>query len=98
MKATFSNNSEAKFEAKGRLERNAEDIADFLSSINPNWHKETLKSALFTNVDYQIALIEAAERKDAPAEARTWEATKSNIYKIADILADGIVKQFPRKF
>jgi len=37
------------------------------------------------------------ERSEAKSsEAQTWEAMKNQIYVIADTLAEGIVKQFPR--
>jgi hypothetical protein len=31
-------------------------------------------------------------------EAQTWEAMKQHMYVIADALADGLAKQFPRQF
>ncbi len=36
--------------------------------------------------------------KDYGAEATTWTAMKKHIYTIADALAGGIEKQFPKKF
>jgi hypothetical protein len=98
MNASYGDKKEAKDAATDKLKKNAEEIAVFLSSANPNWPKEPLKSALFAHVGHHIAQINAVEDKDYATEAKTWDAMKSHMYVIADVLADGIVKQFPKKF
>jgi len=45
-----------------------------------------------------MAQIEAINAKNWPSEAQIWEPMKNHIYTIADVLANGIVKQFPSKF
>ena len=98
MNAAFGDNKEAKDAATDKLKKNAKEIAIFLSSANPNWPKETLKSALFAHGGHHIAQINAVSAKDYVAEAKNWDMMKSHIYVIADVLVDGIVKQFPKKF
>ncbi len=98
MTAAFSGNKEAKTAAVDKLKKNAGEIASFLSSANPNWPKETLLSALLAHGGHHIGQIDAIAAKDFASEAKTWEAMKKHVNVIADVLADGIVKQFPGKF
>lgn len=98
MTATFAGKKGAQKAAVDKLNKNAEEIAVFLSSANPFWPKDALLSALAAHGGHHIAQIDAVSKKDFAAEAKTWEPMKGHIYAIADILADGIVKQFPEKF
>lgn len=82
-----------------KLKKNATEIAEFLNGANPkNWPKDTLVSLLMAHGGHHIAQIDAVTAKNFSSEATTWEAMKKHIYTIADALAGGIVKQFPKKF
>ncbi len=94
MNAAFSGNKEAKTASVEKINKNAEEIATFLSSANPNWPKQTLLAALVAHGGHHVAQIDAIHGKDFPSEAKIWEGMKKHIYVIADVLADGIVKQF----
>ncbi len=98
MAAAFAGNKEGKDAAVGKLKKNGEEIATFLNSANPNWPKDAVLAALVAHVGHHVAQIEALAAKDYAADAQTWEAMKKQVYGIADVLADGIVKQFPVKF
>ncbi len=75
-----------------------DELAAFLNSANPNWPKQTLMGLLMAHGAYHIAQIDQVNMKDLASEAKTWDEMKKHIYVIADALADGIVKQFPKKF
>ncbi len=97
--AAIAGDSAAKGKAVDTLKANATEIATFLSSANPkNWPKETLVGLLMTHGGHHISQIDAVVAKDYGAEATVEEAMKMHIYTIADALAGGIVKQFPKKF
>ncbi len=97
--ASMAGSTEAKDAAVAKLKKNAEEIAAFLSGANPkNWPKETLVSLMMAHGAHHIAQIDAVMAKDYGAEATTWDAMKKHIYTIADALAGGIEKQFPKKF
>ncbi len=98
MTAAFAGNSDAKSVAVEKLKKNAEEIATFLSSANPNWPKQTLVGRLMAHGAHHIAQIDQTNIKDFSAEAKTWDNMKKHIHVIADALASGIVKQFPKKF
>ncbi len=99
MAATYDMKKDAQSEATDKMKKNAEEIAAFLSGANPkNWPKPTLASALLAHVGHHIAQIDQLNSNDYAGEANTWDAMKKHMYVIADVLADGIAKQFPKKF
>ena len=99
MTVAFAGDEGAKGAAVDKIKANAEEIAAFLSSANPkNWPKDALMGLLMAHGAHHIAQINQINGKDLAAEAKTWDDMKSHIYMIADALADGIVKQFPKKF
>ncbi|MBJ6724713.1 hypothetical protein [Geomesophilobacter sediminis] len=98
MTASYAGNKEGKDAAVEKIKANAIDIATFLSGANPNWPKQTLVSLLFAHGGHHMAQIDEFAAKNYTAEAQTWEAMKNHMYLIADALAGGIVKQFPKKF
>lgn len=98
MNAAFSGNKAGMDSAKTKMINNAKDIAVFLSSVNPNWPEQTLLGALGSHGALHMAQIEQINAKNFAAEAKTWEQEKSQVFQIADVLSEGIVKQFPQKF
>ena len=98
MVATYAGNKEGQNAAADKLKKNAGEIAAFLSSANPNWSRDVFLSALTAHGGHHMAQIEDISKKDFASEAKVWEAMKKHIYVIADVLANGIVKQFPEKF
>ena len=97
--AAIAGNKEGKVLALGKLKKNADEIATFLSSANPeNWPKDMLLSLLIAHSGHHIEQIDEVVAKDYGAEAATWEAMKNHVYTIADDLAGGIERQFSKKF
>lgn len=85
-------------DASARWDKNAEDIADFLSEANPNWPKavvlEMLKKHLATTLDEVTARL----KKDYVADVKAFDVVFDHINEMADALSAGIVAQFPDKF
>jgi hypothetical protein len=98
MSAVFGGSKDARKAAISALEKNGDELAGFLSSISPNWPRSALVPALASHVALQVVEIDQINAKDFTMEAETWNAAKEQAYKIADILAEGVVKQFPRRF
>lgn len=98
MATAYAADKAAKDAAADKIKNNANEIATFLSSANPNWPKETLVSLLFAHGGHHMAQIDDFAKKDYASEAQTWETMKNHMYVIADALGKGIVKQFPKKF
>lgn len=97
MTAAFADNKDAKTAAIDKLNKNANEIATFLSSANPNWPKSAILPALLAHGGHHVAQINAIQQKDFATEAKVWNEMKMHIYVIADVLANGIVKQFGTK-
>lgn len=78
---------------------NGDEIAAFLSTANPqNWPLQAMKDAMKMHLDTTLA--EATDRLNGryAQDVKDYDAVKDHIYKMADVLATGIIKQFPDKF
>ncbi len=78
--------------------RNADDIAQFLSSANPNWSKEELKSILDMHLKLVTDTVVARIKGDWNADIVATDLGEAHLIKLADTLTEGIVKQFPKYF
>lgn len=77
------------------LYRNADDIAKFLSDANPNWSRKDLQDLLYTHLKFITDQATARIAKDWKADILAFDKGEDHIIKLADALAQGIVKQFP---
>ena len=97
--AAYAGNKDGRDAAVVKIKSNATEIASFLSTANPkNWPKDTLVGLLFAHGAHHMEQIDAFAAKDYASEAKTWEMMKGHMYMIADAIAGGLVKQFPKKF
>ncbi len=79
--------------------RNAREIADFLHEANPrNWSKADLRAMMKAHLD--LTLQEASDRLagNYQADVADYDAVVKEILKMANMLADGIIAQFPGRF
>jgi hypothetical protein len=98
MNAAFEDKKEEQKTTVGKLEKNVDDMATFLSGANPNWPKSALISALATHVVHHVTQIDSINAKLYASEAQIWAVMKDHTNGLADVLAEGIVKQFPMRF
>ena len=77
---------------------NADEIADFLSSANPNYSNKTLKDMLHKHLQFITDQVVARLNKDWKADISAYDKGEDHMIHFADILIDGIIKQFPEKF
>lgn len=98
MIADFAGKKDGKATAMNKMLKNADEIATFLSSANPNWPRDAILGALKTHGGYHMTQIEQINAKNFAGEAKTWASMKTQIDQVADVLTDGLVKQFPQKF
>ena len=94
---TYKGNPARKKAAVDRLMKNADEIAAFVSSANPNLPKGTVFGLLLTHGQQHVMSIDATAKKDWGKEADMWDPMVKHIYAISDALAEGIAKQFPDK-
>jgi hypothetical protein len=98
LEATAANSAAKQDAAQKALVANADEIAKFLSSANPNLPYDTLRGLLLAHGGHHIQQIQQLKAKQYGDEAQTWEAMKNHMNGIADALAGALAKQFPAKF
>ncbi|ETT59571.1 MULTISPECIES: glycosyltransferase [Paenibacillus] len=77
---------------------NADDIAKFLSSQNPKYSYEQLKEMLHEHLELITDDVTARVKKDWDAEIVAFDKGLEHMIMFADILTEGLIKQFPDKF
>lgn len=77
---------------------NADQIADFLSSANPNYSNKVLKDMLHKHLQLVTDQAVARLHSDWKADIEAYDIGEDHMIKFSDILTDGIIKQFPNKF
>lgn len=95
--AKMGNNDEVQ-KANKKWEANADDIAAFLSSANPNWPKQDLTNMLYKHLALTTGEVVSRLHKDWPADIDYYDKGHAHMLMFADTLTDGIVTQFPAKF
>jgi hypothetical protein len=78
--------------------RNADDIAQFLSSANPNWNNNVLKDLLHVHLQMVTDDVVARLKKDWDASIIAFDKGEVHLLHLADTLTEGILKQFPKQF
>lgn len=78
--------------------KNADDIADFLSSANSNLSNSELKDMLHKHLDFVTAQVVARINKNWKDDIEAYDKGEDHMIKFADVLSDAIIKQFPEKF
>lgn len=96
--AAKMNNKEELDKGQKQWYTNADDIADFLSKANPNWPKRDLTEMLYKHLEFTTAEVVSRLKKDWVADIEAYDKGHEHMLMFADVLTDGIVKQFPKKF
>ncbi len=85
--------------ASTRWYANADEIADFLAGANPgNWHREALRTEMRHHLDLTLHEAQARLAGDWAADIAAYDAIHEHILGMADLLSNGIVRQFPKQF
>ena len=96
--ATVAENKQQQDAALAHLASNADEIANFLSHLNPYLHKDTVRSLVATHGAHHVLQINQYKTKDYAPLGATWPMMRQHIYVIADTLTTALAKQFPNKF
>jgi acyl-coenzyme A synthetase/AMP-(fatty) acid ligase len=81
-----------------RWQANADAIAGFLSSANPNWKPAATKAMMRSHLRLTTNEVVARLTKDWAADVRAYDRIHIQILHMADMLSDGLVAQFPGRF
>jgi hypothetical protein len=86
-------------DANTRWYANSNDIADFISSLNPaTWPRTEMRAMMRTHLDQTLAEASSELTGDYPASVSAYEEIHHHILEMADALSDGIMRQFPSRF
>ena len=96
--ATVAGDKHGQDAALARLGSNADDIAEFLSHLNPYLQKENVRGLVAAHGAHHVLQINLYKRKDYAQLQETWPMMRQHVYLIADILTTALVKQFPSQF
>jgi len=85
-------------DAQARWRSNANDIAALLASVNPNWPLARLKAEMSKHLALTTQEAVARLQGKWAADVAAYDRVHHHILHMSDLLADGIVKQFPNRF
>ena len=84
--------------AQKRWERNADDLARLLSRANPNWKFRPMRSMLRDHLKLTTREAVARLQGNWAADVAAYDAIHRQALHMADMLSEGIVNQFPKRF
>lgn len=96
--AAKAGNNEGVAAGQKKWQENANAIAAFLSGANPNWDRQKLLNMLYQHLAYTTTEVVSRLKKDWSADIEAYDKGHTHMLMFADMLTDGIVKQFPEKF
>lgn len=96
--AAKSGNQKKFSESDKKWIANADDIAAFLSSANPNWPKKDAADLLHLHLQLIREFVTARLSKNYAEDVRKLDEYFTEGMLIADTLSEGVIKQFPNKF
>lgn len=94
----IANNTQKLNTDKARWKSNADDIAVFLSDANPNWSLKELQDALYKHLELTEGELVSRLKKQWGADIDFYDKGHEHMLILADVLTDGIARQFPDKF
>jgi hypothetical protein len=99
LKAAKANNQADFNTLNAKWFKNADEIAAFLNSANPrNWSLEDMKKMMHDHLDLTTQEAVARLKKDYKADIETFDKVRAEMLEMSDMLATGIIRQFPEKF
>ena len=99
LQAAKNGDTDAQNDAITRWYANADDIAEFLHAANPkNWPLEEMKAMMKEHLDLTLQEAVAYLNGDHAASIAAYDQIHIQILEMADMLSEGIIRQFPHSF
>ena len=99
LNAAKSGGSAGVEEANARWHDNADEIADFLSAANAsNWPQEEMRQMMAGHLEWTLNEAVARLNEDWNGDVVAYDRIHRDILHMANMLAVGIIKQFPGRF
>ena len=78
--------------------KNADEMADTFSNINPYYSKEEVRHMLYEHLRLTIDEVTARLNKNYVADIKAYDLVQKEILRMSEFFVNGIVKQFPNLF
>lgn len=98
LKAAKTNNKQAFDDINKKWVANADEISSFLSKANPNWKLDDMRKMMHEHLKLTTEEAVARLKKDYDGDVKAYDKVHEEILAMADMLTDGIIKQYPDKF
>jgi hypothetical protein len=99
LQAAKAGDQAATAKAVGDWYANGDDIADFLHAANPKqWSRADMRAMMKTHLDETLKEAQDRLAGNFAADISDYEAVHRSILEMADMLSDGIIRQFPWRF
>jgi hypothetical protein len=86
-------------DAQARWQGNADDIAGVLASVNPrHWKLKAMKAEMRKHLALTTEEAVARLQGNWAADVAAYDKIHRHILHLSDVLADGLIEQFPRRF
>lgn len=96
--ALKNNNQKLASELNTKWYKNADDMADAFSSINPFYPKEDIRHMLYEHLRLTTNEVTARLRRDYQADIKAYDLVQKEILEMSQFFVDGFVKQYPDLF
>jgi hypothetical protein len=98
VKTLQAGKTKAAEEVNKRWYANADAIADFLGSINPYWSTDEWRKMMHEHLKLLTEEVATRLAGDYEKNVATSDRVQSQALGMADVMTDGIIKQFPASF
>lgn len=78
--------------------KNADDMINYINSLNPSLTKDGLKDLFYTHLKVTTDEVLARANKDWKKDIEAYDKGEEHIIHLADALTEGIINQFLKKF
>jgi hypothetical protein len=93
-----SNNTEDLKAASDRMDYNVKRIIEYLIKVNPNWSKEELSYLMLLHSQLFDLQLQNRVTENFSYDVEVFDKIITETYKLANVLSEGIIKQFPERF
>jgi hypothetical protein len=99
LQAAEDNDTAVLNDAIARWYENADDIAEFLNAANPeNWPLEEMRAMMREHLDLTLKEAVSYLEGNYVASVDFYDLIHLQALEMADMLSEGIIRQFPQKF
>ena len=96
--ALKNNNQKLASDLNADWYKNADEMAEAFSRINPFYPREAVRNMLYEHLRLTTEEVSARLRKDYTADINAYDMVQKEILNMSQFFVNGIVKQFPNLF